>query len=542
MEVGNYVKCVRAFAYKITNDKGYYKVEEVAEDGTAKVEVVWHENAEYIGRHETIRIDDFEEVNEATVFAKFDEEIAKQHKGWEGLQFNFELTRMQRKIVDKINSSVSTDCSHISSYFMRHLFAFLYMPEEDAYEIPNISTYIKDLHTTANHRSLREYVQGERGSNITLISVSRSSVDEIEKDVEEFLSNDWTEIEFPSEFLMPYKAKAVACRIVKNYDSYVLLSSERGCVLHEMGFAVAVANDLGKPLSEDAIKALHAEDGNEYFKIVTAGIDEWFERTAEIRKEKKFEEFSKEFSNFRAGSIDHDLDRIMTQIRDMQDSLRNYFARKQDLMEKKFYLDHGMASQDEFIDMLRGMDRRPVVSIEDGNIYFCVITPLTYWDDDLWNIVRESDDNFDRLSNPQKVLLDKIFKDREIKLLFEQKFRFKSSGRVEALRNMSYYHEDNNEGLVGIPNPHMHFYNCWGTHEPYIEEALSKSDYMTAYAQAVACISGVTLDDSTVLSDFLRRHLFEDYFQNQPCLELADGSRTTIKKWLEENKDVKWEE
>ena len=77
MEVGKYVKCLRGFAYAITDNKGYYKIDEMHEDGSGVLEVVWHENTDYIGRKEgVLHLDDFEEVDESVVFEKFDEEIS----------------------------------------------------------------------------------------------------------------------------------------------------------------------------------------------------------------------------------------------------------------------------------------------------------------------------------------------------------------------------------------------------------------------------------------------------------------------------------
>ena len=56
MEVGKYVKCLRGFAYAITDNKGYYKIDEMHEDGSGVLEVVWHENTDYIGRKEGVLV------------------------------------------------------------------------------------------------------------------------------------------------------------------------------------------------------------------------------------------------------------------------------------------------------------------------------------------------------------------------------------------------------------------------------------------------------------------------------------------------------
>ena len=543
MEVGKYVKCLRGFAYAITDNKGYYKIDEMHEDGSGVLEVVWHENTDYIGRKEgVLHLDDFEEVDESVVFEKFDEEISGKYRGWGG-----------RPIVDsptaqiiyrnlKNHSDVSTQS--ISTDFFRQIFAFLFVPSQEDFDMPKptvyarvINTYETPISSIVNYS--RDYVVSSDDNKFNVLLFTRRYED-IEGDVAEYLSHEYEEIEFPAKFLMPYKVKKAAVRVLKKDCLYVAFITEEKSV-HLAGVASVIANDIGKPFTEEIEDELLHEKRDKYFELITAGVDEWFESTKDIRRQKKFEQFTSDFSTMRSRSYNRDIDRTKEQIDQCESQLRDLFRKKQELIEKQFYAEHGLSTKDEFIEMLKDSSNQPIARIDGDSINFCVVTPLTYWDDDLYDIIRKSDDNFNRLSNAGKLLMDEIFRDRTVKLLFEQKFRFRR-GSVAAYSGYEYYSADDEEGFIGIPNPHMHFYDCWGSHKPYIEEALSTSDYMTAYAQAVAAVSGVTLDDGAVMNKFFNNHLFDDPCVNKPCLQLQDGTRITVKQYLDQHKDDKWEE
>ena len=40
---------------------------------------------------------------------------------------------------------------------------------------------------------------------------------------------------------------------------------------------------------------------------------------------------------------------------------------------------------------------------------------------------------------------------------------------------------------IGIVNPHLYYYRCYGQNASYINKALAEQDYMLALEQSIAC-------------------------------------------------------
>ena len=69
----------------------------------------------------------------------------------------------------------------------------------------------------------------------------------------------------------------------------------------------------------------------------------------------------------------------------------------------------------------------------------------------------------------------------------------------------------------GIPNPHHHYYNCWGDNKPNIIRALTEHDYVLAITQVFAAMGGLNLIDTPVMEKFIQRELRE--YKETPCIK-----------------------
>ena len=537
--MARYLKCKRGFAYRYTNGNGYYK----NEDGN-KLEIVWHEDKDLIGKvFEVARVaEDFEEIEESVVLEKFDEELSAGFKGWDTLHKFDELSRMKQKCYNTAQNFIGFSVAGVKSETIRTLLTYFYVPSDDDYEIPTQEIRIESAPVSNGDKSedvVRYVVEKMRScmNCLFLKCVDDSKIDEIVKGLTE---KEYEVLDYPEMFLLPYKVRSNKAVILRKENSYVSISTELKSYT-VMAVVTVMAALCGRPFTEDVINALLAEDGDAYLSIILAGVDDWFIKTNAVRRNKMVEKFSEVFNEMSINKLKRNKEDVEAHIQRLEEDLREYLSRKRDILSKIFYEEHGMSNKNEFLEMLKGMDNKPTVNVDRNYIKFCVSTPLTYWDDDLWDIVRKSDCTFESLSDPQKVLLDEIFINKNVKLMFDQKFWFKDN-RVGGCNSDDDYNVDYGEGIDGIPNPHIHHYDCWGTHKPHIETALTESDYTTAYAQSVACISGITLDDSTVVNKFLRSHLFSSRYENRKCLQMQDGTRISIKEYLDSHKDAKWEE
>lgn len=540
--MARYLKCKRGFAYRYTNNNGYYKTEDGEEN---KLEIVWHENKDLIGKvFEVARVaEDFEEIEESVVLEKFDEELSVGFKGWDILHKFDELSRMKQKCYNTAQNFIGFGgLRDVKNETIRTLLTYFYVPSDDDYEIPTNEIRIEGTSVSNNDRleDIVRYVVDRARSYMNCLFLRSGDDSKIDEIVKGLTEKEYEVLDYPEMFLLPYKARSNKAVILRKENSYVSISTELKSYT-VMAAVAAMAASCGRPFTENIINALLAEDGDTYLSIILADVDEWFRKTNVVRKDKMIEKFSEVFNEMTINKLRRNKENVEAHIQGLEEDLREYLNRKRDILSKIFYEEHGMSSKNEFLEMLKGMDNKPTVSVDRDYIRFCVSTPLTYWDDELWDIVRKSDCTFESLSDPQKVLLDEIFLHKTVKLMFDQKFWFKDN-RVGGFGSNDDYNVDHGEGIDGIPNPHIHHYDCWGTHKPHIETALSESDYTTAYAQSVACISGITLDDSTVVNKFLRGHLFSDRYENRKCLQMQDGTRISIKEYLDSHKDAKWEE
>ena len=82
----------------------------------------------------------------------------------------------------------------------------------------------------------------------------------------------------------------------------------------------------------------------------------------------------------------------------------------------------------------------------------------------------------------------------------------------------------------GIPNPHHHYYNCWGDNKPNIIRALTEHDYVLAITQVFAAMGGLNLTDTAVVEKFIQRELRE--YKETPCIkDVATGEIITMKEF-----------
>lgn len=545
--MANYITCKdnRAFAYAETTNKGYYEVVSVSEDGsTCHVKTAWHENKHYINKEYDLPAErvaeDFTAVDELVVVAQLEKQ-ALAIRGWinDSDELNFPY---YSEVINNAGGCASTNFNNWSSYYYMHTRHLLYIPNENSDRLPSISVYgaqHKRTNTDDIVRLVRDHLEARYDVLEDFIIVQG---DDFEAKVEA-AKGDYEVVEYPDELKLQLRSVEHKVVVLKKDNRFVYLTNVDSDYL-VFTSTIFLAGQLGLQLDEDAKSALLNRDKVAYYTSIFKNIEVAFDNMQKKAKEKMFADFGGEFNGMLIKPLRNSVDRARRDYEDAQDRVRSMFTQFQDATARLFYAEHGVTNgENEFMTFIDGA-KDNIVSIKarpgDEQIDLCVRTFLTYWDEDVWDIFRKSDSKFSRMTDWQKIMLDNIFKHRTIKLLFEQKFSL-NTHYCEPNRISRYDSITLKEGAMGLYNPHIHEYDCWGTHKSYIRDALRSSDYVQAYSQAVACISGLTLTDSPVMDKFMR-YISDSGLYNKPCLfDVATGKYMTINQYKETIKGQKWE-
>lgn len=545
--MANYITCkdTRSFAYSETTNKGYYELVSVSEDGiTCTVKCVYHENKEYINKEYELlneRItEDFEAVDEVKVFTALEATLIAE-TDWRV------TATTEHKYSDIVHRNVSDYTNTNTNIWNRNCYReirhWLYIPNDESTEFPRKMLYhyngvknsVEECLSTINHiknRITDGYdVESFFVVNDDIFNTALSSI----KD-----AIGVEPVDLPDELKMHLRSQEYKAVVFQKDNMFIYITNVR-CDHILFASMIYTAEHMGRPLPEAAKAALLARDREAYNAAIYVNIEEAVAGIEKRAKEKMFADFSSKFGEMSLKPMKNRVYNLERKYDNELQVLQDVLLELQNAREKLFYAEHGVTSDNgEFVEFINSVkDNLVSIKIEDDFMYFCVRTFLTFWDEELWEIFRKSDHGFSRLANWQKCLLDDIFTSRTIKLLFEQKFYFDL--RRNYVGRSTDYDSVIGEGTRGMHNPHIDQYDCWGTHKPHINKYISEFDCMQAYSQAVACISGLTLSDSTVVNVFLN-WLSKKEIQQLPCLYVAEtGEYITMAQYKEANKDRKWE-
>lgn len=545
--MANYITCkdTRSFAYSETTNKGYYELLSVSEDGiTCTVKCVYHENKELVGKEYQLlneRItEDFEAVDEVKVYAAL-EQVMLNETGWKVRGTT--VHPHSNMVHNNVDNDANTNTNIWNASIYKDTRQFFYIPKEDAVEFPRgeffyyngAKSAVEDCVRMVKYMFDRNYFKPSEA----ILVVEDSMFDEAITAMTEAFGS--ASIDLPAELKMQLRSKEYKAVVFHKDNVFIYVTNVR-CDHIVFASMIYTAELMGQPLPEAAKAALLARNQEAYNAAIYANIEAVVAGIEARAKEKMFADFSSKFGELTLQPLKNSVHSYERDYEDRLQQLQNTLNKLKEARERLFYAEHGVSTgSDEFVAFINDIkDNLVSIKIYDGNIHFCVRTFLTYWDEELWEIFRKSDYGFSRLKTWQKCLMDDIFTSRSVKLMFEQKFYF--NFRHNAACRLTDYDNTIGEGTRGIPNPHIDQYDCWGTHKSHINKYITEFDCTQAYSQAVACISGLTLSDSTVVNTFLN-WLSKDWAQKRPCLYVVEtGEYITMKEYQNRNKDRKWEE
>lgn len=539
------LKEMRNFAYAETTSDGYYKLTSVSEDGTCcTIKCVYHRKTDYINKEYQIPIDriteDFIEADAKVVYGFLEADLINTH-GW-AIRLRRDPLKY-REIKDNMYSYSCTSTNIWDSDIYRETRLPLYYPDAESASYPTPHIYVSNYYRDSIDRAMSTIYRDMDKAYDYLEAFFIVNDEIFDRVVSRTAENTYgfEIVDYPEELKMPLKSVTYKVAVFKKNDRFIYICNVK-CDQLVFNSAIFFFDQIGKPLSEEAKQALLNRDKVKYYEDIFKDIEAIAAKIDEKKRLEMFNAFQSQFQGIIVGPLKSQLNAAQENYDNATKRVRDYMQQIQELRSRIFYLEHGVEDgESEFVDFIKDIkDNIVSIRVYGGSIELCIRTFLTYWDDDLWEIYRKSDSGFRSLSDTNKIMLDNIFKNRSLKLLIEQKFKLDFAS--QRAKKITSYEED--EGTRGIPNPHIHEYDCWGTHDPHIIENISNGNYIQAYSQCVACISGITLDDSAVMNRFIE-YVASSYscYNHRPCLyDVESGEYMTMNEYREKIKDMEWKE
>lgn len=250
-------------------------------------------------------------------------------------------------------------------------------------------------------------------------------------------------------------------------------------------------------------------------------ITAWFDK-----KIKNYNLFNDEQ---RVDSIKEEIRQQKAHIQSYKGYIKNHLAAIRKYEHELFGIQNSNCVSDkqtELIEYLSNNQAVVVTNITSDTIDFEVYAYLDNFDDQGMTEIRDNFHNDIYHNTPFKqdqlsTLLSGMI-DNEFKIKTCAAFSF-SGGDV---RGVEGYGWDSNT----FPNPHIQNYQCLGTYEEQITDALIQMDFLMAIELCISSTAMLNVYDSTVSASFAE--LLYDYKDNR-ILKLKDGTEVTPMEYLE---------
>ena len=177
-------------------------------------------------------------------------------------------------------------------------------------------------------------------------------------------------------------------------------------------------------------------------------------------------------------------------------------------------------------------DKIAHIQFYDNKLFIVYKTTLMYYEEDILKRYFESNRGNCVTNAPLYVqqLLEDVFMNHKYDLLIE------SGAIIDTMNNRVSYKRPEEllncqrSELLGLPNPHHLYFNCWGDNGPNIHRAIMEKDFITAILTTFAAMSGLNIADTAVLDKFLTDEIYT--YNNTPCLKNKEtGEVLTITQY-----------
>lgn len=261
-----------------------------------------------------------------------------------------------------------------------------------------------------------------------------------------------------------------------------------------------------KPIYEDIANALLTKDK----KIFNKAVDKTLEKLTAWEKHKAIVENITAYVSDMYKSEESDLisniSNTRRYINDFLADLNTYYKKLNEDMLKltALKLSSNNETSNEFVEYLTKYKSDVITNASryQSRLLLTLKLSLSYFNTDLFKpyITSTRPNIYRSASESIKKLLKDLFIDNKYTLIIEQGIYI---DLVNAKVSNDTSHSNANSNLIGFPNPHMYYYNCWGNNEPLIIKALRGKNYIEAFEQICAAVSGINFTDTAVMNRFV---------------------------------------
>lgn len=275
-------------------------------------------------------------------------------------------------------------------------------------------------------------------------------------------------------------------------------------------------------------------------------VAEYYEAYTTAKKERErneaLTELSKAMLTDKTNEFRDRIDSIQRQINSLFDEISNRNAELEQV--KGEYLLYKLEDMEDKGEELRNFfascgDKITHIHFCDNKLYLAYCTSLMYFEPDMLNRYFESNRSNCVNSAPEHIqqLLTDIFLNNKYDLLIESGVKLDIEyNRVNFVDPTQLKHCVYTD-LIGLPNPHHMYYNCWGDNAPLITRALIEKDFITGILQVFAAMSGLNIADSAVMEKFVQSELVN--YTDTKCLKnKTTGEIITIRQYQRRYEDA----
>lgn len=178
------------------------------------------------------------------------------------------------------------------------------------------------------------------------------------------------------------------------------------------------------------------------------------------------------------------------------------------------------------------------IKFTNKTLYIVYRTQLVYFESNLLQRYFDTPRNNCVNSSPDyiKQLLKDVFIEQKYNYLIESGVALNIETNTVAYRDPASLKSISSTELLGLPNPHHAYYNCWGDNQPNIIRALENKDYITAITTAFAAMSGLNIADTAVIEKFVREEI-PNYRGTQCLQDRVTGEVITIQEYQRRYED-----
>ncbi len=308
--------------------------------------------------------------------------------------------------------------------------------------------------------------------------------------------------------------------VLENSTTYVILNNlDTPGVIFKIATAIMLDLNVFGNDTEKFANAWLNGNADTVYNVVTDYYAEYKRNKTIAERMIAIEALSKSMVTDREQEFKRRIEGIEGEIESLMGSIRSYTNQMN--IVKGEYLLYKLEDDTKKTEELKAFfksigDKLIHVSYHDYKLRIVYRTKLVYYEPELLKRYFDSTRTncVNTAPNYMQALLKDIFLNNKYNLLIE-------SGAIIYIRdnNVGYMPPENvvTENLVGMPNPHHKYYNCWGDNKPNIINALVQKDCITAISQVFAAMSGLNISDTAVMERFVKEELVE--YSHVPCLE-----------------------